>query len=530
MAKKEHPASVTWQAVIGSLLLGAPESALLPVARLITAFNVLTDRAFMTTILTRKFTQYLPDWAVMPVWASLSLVIAALCVFAPVVEFDFINWDDPVYVWHNDLIKSWSAGNLLGIATETVTRNYAPLTIFSFLLDHTLWQMNAGGYHATSLLIHIVNGLLVFMLVRRLSQDVFVAWLTAALFLVHPVQIETVAWISSRKGLLSGTFMLAALCWRLKQDLQARDEAWYTGLLVAALLSKALAVVLPPIVLLYDLLIRKEKFTDAVVRQFIPGLLSLLLLLYTMGAQNSIMGGIRGHMDLSLLHIAAIDVIILWRYVGMMLWPQDLCVLYDPATQGIAASVGIGLAAWAVVAALIYRYRVQKPVFLWMMATWLLLLFPVLNFFRITTLMNDRYLYLPCIVFFAAACSAIRWCVYRATDSFRNSNWLRPTALAAAACSLVFAASTATRSYLPVWKNSETLWAYAMQHVPQLVVVHIQTALNLHDTGRVREAIAVLENAQQVCRADELDQRRIRKTIDDWNQELIQVASREIQR
>ena len=470
---------------------------------------------------------FIPTPSIIPRWALISLILISGCVFAPVVSFNFINWDDPVYVWHNDLIKSWSAANLFGIATETVTRNYAPITVFSFLIDHTFWQMDASGYHLTSLLIHTVNGLLVFMLIRQLSGDLFIAWLTAALFLIHPVQIETVAWISSRKGLLSGTFMLAALCWRLKPELQFKDEGWYIGLLIAALLSKALAVVLPPIVLLYDLLIRREKFTDAIVRQFIPGLLALLLLLYTMGAQNSVMGGVRGHMNLSLLHIMAVDVTILWQYVGMLLWPQDLCVLYDPPTQDIAASVAIGLLGWGVVAGMLYRCRSEKPVFLWMMGTWLLLLFPVLNFFRITTLMNDRYLYLPCIVFFAAGAAGIRWMYERVIQQSGRNRLIRMSGLAAIGCGLTLAAAEASRSYLPVWKNSDTLWAHALNRVPQLVVVHIQHALNLHDTGRVREAIVVLENARQNCHADDLDQRRIDRAIQDWNAELIELASRE---
>ena len=93
-------------------------------------------------------------------WVYASLVIAGLAAFWPSVWFDFVNWDDPAYVLHNDLITSWSPSNLWGVATETVTRNYAPLTILSLLIDHTLWGMNSGGYHATNVLLHIVNGLL----------------------------------------------------------------------------------------------------------------------------------------------------------------------------------------------------------------------------------------------------------------------------------------------------------------------------------------------------------------------------------
>ena len=131
-------------------------------------------------------------------WQSSVLVVLGMVVFWPSASFDFVNWDDPAYLEHNELIKGWSWQNLKGIATEVVTRNYAPLTIFSFLVEHTLWGLNPAGYHITNIILHAINGILVFLLVRRLSESAFVGWMTAALFLVHPVQIESVVWISSR--------------------------------------------------------------------------------------------------------------------------------------------------------------------------------------------------------------------------------------------------------------------------------------------------------------------------------------------
>ena len=142
--------------------------------------------------------------------------------------------------------------------------------------------------------------------------------------------------------------MLAALIARLKPNADSRSDLHYILWLAAALLSKALAVVLPPVVLLYDLLVRRRKFSDAFVAQIIPGLMALLLLLKTMSAQNSVMGGIRSHFDLSLLQILAVDSTILWRYVTMLAWPSDLCVLYNPPTMGIHWFVAVTLACWSV--------------------------------------------------------------------------------------------------------------------------------------------------------------------------------------
>lgn len=453
-------------------------------------------------------------------WMYGSIVLVGLIAFWPSVWFDFVNWDDPAYVIENDLIKGWSASNLAGVATETVTRNYAPLTILSFLIDHTLWGMNPCGYHATNVLLHLINGVLVLLLVRQLSGSNFVGWMTAALFLVHPVQIETVAWISSRKGLLSATFILAALLVRLKPSAEQSRDGLYIGWLIAALLSKALAVVVPAVVLCYDLWVYRRKFSDAFARQIIPGFLCVILLLKTMASQTSVMGGLRGHMDLNLLQILAVDATILWRYMGMLLWPQNLCVLYDVPTDGITGMVTLAIAGWAAVAFVIWRVQKHVPSVLWAVVTCLLLLLPVLNFYKITTLMNDRYLYLPCIIVFGLTAAAVnRLLEVKAESSFALAG-LTASLRWGLAMTAVGCAAVATSHHLPVWQSPETLWSHAMQQVPQLPVVRIQMALAQHDRGQRREALRTLQWALFKTEPDELDRQRMTRMIREWTAEL----------
>ena len=449
------------------------------------------------------------------------LVVLGLVAFWRSVAFDFVNWDDVSYVHQNELIKSWSPSNLWGVATETVTRNYGPLTIFSFLIDHSIWGLNPCGYHATNVLLHLVNGVLVFLLLRQMTGNGFVAWLTAALFLVHPIQIESVVWISSRKGLLCSTFLLWAAIIRLRPEVTAKQDAWYVGLLIAALLSKALAIVFPPIVLLYDLLIRREKSATAIARQVIPGLFSLLLLLYTAGAQNTVLGGVRGHMEFSLLHILAIDVTILWQYLGMLFCPTDLCVMYDPATSGIGLKVVYGCLAWAAVGLMFWKIRKSHPMWILAACSFLLLLFPVLNFFRITTLMNDRYLYLPSIIVFAMAASAVHH-VLRFAESEAAAvvqaigNGLRGMVAAGS----IAACLTLTLQHLPVWQNSQSLWTHAIEQHPKMPVLRIQMALTVHARGQEREAIRQLQLALLECQPDDLDRERMHGMIEEWQTQI----------
>ncbi|MDA1233002.1 MAG: hypothetical protein O2856_19735 [Planctomycetota bacterium] len=452
---------------------------------------------------------------------STALVVVGLIAFWQSVAFDFVNWDDVSYVQQNELITSWSPSNLWGVATETVTRNYAPLTILSFLIDHTIWGQNPGGYHATNILLHLLNGVLVFLLLKRMTGNLFVAWLTAALFLIHPVQIESVVWISSRKGLLCSAFMLWASMIRLRPEVTAKQDAWYIGLLMAALLSKALAIIFPPIVLLYDVLVRREKSATAVARQVIPGLLSVLLLLYTMGAQNAVLGGVRGHMEFSLLHIMAIDVTILWQYIGMLFCPTDLCVMYDPPTSGIALKVLYGSIAWAAVGFAFWKIRRSHPLWILGSLSFLLLLFPVLNFFRITTLMNDRYLYLPCIVVFAMAASAVHRIVAVAeSEAGRLAQVIGISFRGMIVVATLAACLALTLKHLPVWKNSTSLWTHAIQRYPKMPVLHIQMALTLHAQGQEREAIRQLQLTLRQCLPDDGDRDRTKALIDQWQSQI----------
>ncbi len=459
------------------------------------------------------------------IWAISSLVAAVVLVYWPALGFDFVNWDDPWYVANNDLVKSWAPANLSRIASETVTRNYAPLTVFSLLVDHTLWGMQSTGYHLTNILLHVLNAVLVYFLLTRLTRNRYIAWTTALLFAVHPVQIETVAWISSRKGLLSATFMLASLMYWFRQDRSNKQEGIAILWLCAALLSKAIAVCIPPIVLLYDVLVRRKSVSDAFVRQIVPGILSFLLLAVTMASQTSIMGGLRDHLSLSKIHLIAVDTTLLWRYVGMLLWPRNLCVLYNPPTSGIALGVVLASLGLLAVARGAWNARTKYPLVTLAIAAFYLLFVPVLNLFPLTTLMNDRYLYLPSIAFFGLASATVVWAFSNAKQAL-GERGMQLTGVAltcSVAAILMFAAS----KHLPVWRNSVTLWNHAMAEAPELMVVRIQKAYSLHESGRETEAMMTLQKALQECPRDSVDHPRATALLKDW---ILESAKGEEQR
>ena len=446
-------------------------------------------------------------------------------LYLPSVGFDFINWDDPWYVLNNELIQSWSFSSLFAIFTQPVARNFAPLTLLSLSIDHTLWGLKPTGYHLTNVALHLVNALLVYSLVARLAGNRTVGWITAALFVAHPLQIETVAWVSSRKGLLSAAFILGALnCW-MRPTTTGRQEMCGLLLFAGALLSKAIAIVIPPVVVLYYVLIVGKKRSEAIAQQFVPAIMSLMILLLTMNAQTTIVGGTRAHLALSKLQLFAVDAVILWKYIGMLLLPTDLCVMYDPATTGIAVATTFAILGWLAVAGLLYRQRNRQPWAVLLVGSFFLLLIPVLNLFPITTLMNDRYLYLPSIPFFGGIAA------FAFARMHRLSAWLNDpeedrlrrarvfTAVAATPAIVAFAVMT--HNHLPVWQNSLSLWKHATRTTPTLPVNWIQLAHSMHDVGQHRQAIEVLANTQSKLTLDKADRARVVRMLQEWSDELV---------
>lgn len=464
--------------------------------------------------------------AVQKEWrACCLLALLVLISFGMAVSFDFVNWDDPWYVIHNPLVKSWHPENLQKVATQVVTRNYAPLTVFSFLLDHSVYGLWAGGYHLTNILLHLVNVVLVFLLITRLTQNRMIGWATAAVFAIHPVQVETVVWISSRKGLLSGAFILASLWYWLRKDRTLEQNTCGFLCFICALLSKALAVVVPAIVFCFDYWVAKVPFREAVRKQVFPGCCALLLLVITMLAQTSELGGVRDHFGMSKLELISVDTVIMSKYVQMLLWPGTRSVLYDPPTSGIAWNVTISAACWLLAAILFARMGKRQPLILFGGATFILLLIPVLNLFPITTLMNDRYLYLPCIPFFALIFAGTMQLLERLRDRIlvrvfpkkSRSGYFLPALFGVLVLALLTRFSWQTERYLTIWRNGLTLWQYTSTQVPEIPVVQIQLANSYHSLGDSERAVSILRRALEQTKPDELDRERMQQKIREWS-------------
>ena len=186
--------------------------------------------------------------------AILSIVAA---VFLPSLKNDFVNWDDDRYVIENNLIKSLSLGNIKNIFTTFYMGNYHPLTILSYALDYRFFKLRPFGYHLTNLLLHLSNCIFTFSVIYMLSRSLPVAFIAAILFGLHPLQVDSVAWVSERKGLLCAAFYLCAIIAYIRYASKNQESKYYylsLLFLTFALLSKPMAVTLPFVLLPQELM------------------------------------------------------------------------------------------------------------------------------------------------------------------------------------------------------------------------------------------------------------------------------------
>ena len=202
----------------------------------------------------------LPDrWTVAGV--CLFLVVVIWLVFGQTARFQFVNYDDPENVYENPVVQKGLSAQAVGWAfTHAQLGNWIPLTTLSHMLDCQLFELDAGGHHLVNVLLHAADAILLFLVLRRMTGGLWRSAFVAAVFAVHPLRAESVAWVSERKDVLSGLFFMLTL-WAYvgyveKQKAENRKQKYYYGLALVffalGLMAKSMVATLPFVLLLLD--------------------------------------------------------------------------------------------------------------------------------------------------------------------------------------------------------------------------------------------------------------------------------------
>ena len=392
----------------------------------------------------------------LPVAIAAALALAVLVVYAQVRTHDFINFDDPDYVVTNPNVSTGlTAANVAWAFTHYHASNWHPLTWISHMLDVSLFGLDGGKHALVSVVWHAVNSVLLFFVLRRATRRTWPSAVVAALFALHPLHVESVAWISERKDVLSAFFFLLALWFYLGRRL------WLTfAAFACALMAKPMAITFPFVLLLVDWwpLGRWSprewpKLEPLLVEKIPLFVLVPISAFITSGAQQQAMS------PLALPYRLANAALSYVAYLGKAIWPLHLAIFYPYRTtmsSALALLTFVALIAITVVALRFGKYLAVG--WLWFVG----MLVPVIGIVQVgQQSMADRYTYLPLIGIFIAV-------VWLAADLVRNR-----AALAVTAAAVLIACAVLTYRQAGYWRDSVALFTHAIDVAPRGRVSHV---------------------------------------------------------
>ena len=431
----------------------------------------------------------------------LSLLVVA--VFGQVIGFEFVNLDDPVYV-HNFMVVQGLTLEGLSWAIANIHTNFSTtLNWISHMVDVELFGLNPAGHHLTNLLLHLANTLLFFVIFNRITRDRWKSAIAAVVFAVHPLRVETVAWVADRKDLLAMLFSLLTIGAYWKYAVQRRP-IWYgmtAFCFVLALLSKPVMVILPFVLLLIDVWpLNRVELSSSLQWARIKLLLWEKIPLLGLSGLFSWIAYNGQAVHQVMVSEAALPWFERWmnvpinymRYLNQIFWPTDLAVFYPLSYQTpelwkvASASLSlIVITVWAV-------RRFRSAPYLCVGWFWFLgSLVPVIGFvkagFQETA---DRYTYFPLI----GVILMTLWWLSAALERWKVSVKLVRIVCAALAAVLMLVSWNQTR----VWQNSVTLFQHAVDHTERNDFAHNNLGYALMQRDRMEESISHFKQALEI--------------------------------
>ena len=469
-----------------------------------------------------------------PLLLGVLLVFATLLLYLPVVHHEFLNrWDDNVYITGNAHVQSGLSVSGLSWAFTTLQPFYwQPLTWISDMVDCQLFGLNSGAHHYVNVLLHATNALLLFLLLHRATGAVWRSFFVAALFALHPMNVETVAWAAERKSLLNALFTLVTLA---TYGWYVRRPSWkrYTAVIAAFLLSlmcKPVAVTIPLILLFVDYWPLKRYEDLPFAKRWGRLLLEKLpLILISAGISALTIVGESASDTVASFSVLPMStrlenaVISYAAYVGTALWPAKLSPFYPHPflTLGPSLPMGEVVASSLVLAgitALIYLYRARFALMGWLF--FLTTLVPMIGIVQTGRFSRqDHFTYIPCIGLFILA-------VWGLSDAIDAMPIKRTIPIVVSLC-LLTGYAAATARYLPYWQNDVKLFGRARtvagEPHPWLELLYGNA---LFDAGRTDEALehykesCVLGPSDAYCHCEianvMLARRQFRSAIDEY--------------
>jgi tetratricopeptide (TPR) repeat protein len=431
---------------------------------------------------------------------GIALIVVTLAVYWQTVNHQFLNFDDNVYVTANHHVATGITGrNIMWAFSSVEASNWHPLTWLSHMTDAQLFGMSPGGHHITSTIFHSLSTLLLFLLLLRLTGALWSSSFVAALFALHPLHVESVAWIAERKDVLSAFFWFLTLFLYSEYAAKRNKKLYLLALcsFILGLMAKPMLVTLPLILLLLDLWPLDRYRSGNIEPQFQQNFLtiagglikekipffacSLLSVFITIYAQNK--GGSIAALSAIPFPLRCENAIVSYvTYIGKTFWPHNLAVYYPfplaiPTWQVISS-----LLILLLLSAIALRTWKTRP---YLTAGWfwfLVTLLPVIGLIQIgDQAMADRYSYIPVTGLFIIAAWGFR-------DLTINVPY-RHSLSALIACSVLIISTAITWQQLGYWRDNYSLFRHTLSITTGNYKIHYNLGLALQSKGELTEAI-----------------------------------------
>ena len=428
-----------------------------------------------------------PSYSRQDALAFLVLGLLAVVPYLPAMLWGGFVWDDGI-IPEADPVRDVSGLWRIWFSPSAIENeaHYWPLVYTTFWLEHKLWGFDPTGYHIVNVLLHLANTLLLWHLLRRLAVPG--AWVVAAVFAVHPLHVDSVAWVIERKDVLSGLFYLAAVLtyMRFAEQSNPRRYACSLALYAAGLLSKSIVVTLPVALLIWHWW-KQGRVTSTDLLRLVPfGVVGLVITVGDLSFSRSVEPMSLGY---SLAERTLIAAHALWFYVGKLLWPTNLAVVYPLWDIRVADPLAWGylLSAVALVVALWYfRSQLGRGPLAWALF-FAITLSPVLGFvdygYMQFAFVADRFQYLAGIGVMAVVIGAATYGVGRLPSLWQKG------ALGVAAVALV-ALGMMTWRQASIYRDNETFYRHIIALNPQARDIHHSLGSVLYKQERYEEALA----------------------------------------
>jgi tetratricopeptide (TPR) repeat protein len=440
------------------------------------------------------------------IFVYVGIVVATLVAYEPIRHNYFVSYDDDLYMKNPAVTGGITHDSIILAFTKLYAANWHPLTWLSHMLDYRLFGLNPTGHHLVSVAIHIVNALLLFWILTNITGTMWASAFIAAVFALHPLQVESVAWIAERKTVLSGLFWFLTMAAYIHYVRKPGFGRYLAVLLVFGLciMTKPIVITLPLVLLLLDYWplerIRGRKTEDRrqrtqdrgqysggastgrLIAEKIPLLaMSAILGVLTVIAQQS--GGAIGTLDkVPLDHRIANAFVSYVKYIGKLVWPSDLAVFYPPSHSNLLNTTTVICAFIFIVISTmsIYIGRRKKYIavgWLWFVGT----LVPMIGLVQVgDQAMANRYMYLPMLGLLIIIAMAGKELIAKLPQL--------KTIAAITAVTAILSLLILTQMQVRHWRNSITLFEYALSVTEDNAITENSYACALFNEDRLDEA------------------------------------------